>query len=195
MPGPRRGPFGLAIPVSLVSAQLPAHLASAELRGVDVGVGQAVEDHFYELVELVNAIQGGRNPLPGGSDDVRRGEHAGNCRRGGRTSLWLRELGRRHVWRVAAQEYGDETVDATLANVDMGLRRRSLEAFVAQLIGNRLIGAIDRGLETAACDGRNRRYFLCRNHVRGYADRAMAVVAGGYPQGQQRGRCAQHRHE
>ena len=34
------------------------------------------------------------------ADDVRRGEHAGNCRRGGRTSLWLRELGRRHVWRA-----------------------------------------------------------------------------------------------
>src|SRR5687767_553759 len=102
MPDPRRWPFDLPIPVSLVSAQLPAYLASPELRGVDVGVGQAVEDHFYELVELVDAIQGRRNPLPGGSDDVRRGEHAGNCCRGGRASLRLRELGRRYVRRIAA---------------------------------------------------------------------------------------------
>src|SRR5688572_26160414 len=99
MPCPTRWPFVLAFPVG---AQLAANLTAREFGGVNVRVAQALEDHFDELVELVDPVQRGRDALPDGADDIRGRELAGNCCRSRRASLRLREFGCRHGRRVAA---------------------------------------------------------------------------------------------
>jgi hypothetical protein len=145
---------------------------------VDVDVGNAGADRRDELGELARRDALARRP-----DDVGRRQRALDGRRGSqRTGLRTR----RTVAQVRAQEDADAAVDPALAEVDVRLLHAALQRGVRELVGDRVAGRLDAGLEGAAAGGRDGRHLLVAREGLAYL-LASARERGGARDGHRRG--------